>query len=512
MPWQITWRDGQFSKQDYENWLAYIELLDNESAIKEMVLVEHLSREAKREGMDREPHTKMAIETSVQRIYGDRLREYVFTQTQVDLSEVTRLREEYPDAFKKPRKMRLRQIYLHPGPNQSEEQMRAKLLELREKAQQGDSFEELAKNYSQSQSRFSGGRLGIVNLEDFPEPVFQALKDLEAGALSEVVATGRGWSLFLCEEVRQEENPSPAEVEAKILTNLRRQKSKREWQEMTQGLRALVELPTDLDFTADPIRIDGQELSQAEWLALLRLRFGETAVGDLDRQQMLELLSNWCLAKRIIAKGKELGFEAEAEFANKLHWVPLTYLAYEELNRRVASKVKPLSKEEIHEYFKTHQGKLFHPPEFQFRVIFFGEEQGDGAVVTLAEKVYSQIHQGTLSFADAAKTYSLDPSAAEGGLWPMLGLRNLSGFSTTFAKAARQLVPGEQSGVLRLESGIWLLEMVAKNPKRPMSLEDAEELIKVQGLERQRKTLEINTRRAIQDSLQITIPSADTDS
>lgn len=236
-PWMITWQNGQFDRAQYDEWLKFIDLVDSETAIKELVLVLHLAEEAKRKGVDREPEIKIALETSIHRIYGDRLRQQVFSNTQVDPQVVTQLREQHPEAFKKPPKWKLRQIYQQQLPGRTEHETIANLEGLRNQVLNGGSFEELAKQYSQSQTRFTGGRLGWVDLETFPPTAQDVLRDLKAGEVSQIATTGKGWSFFLCEDLRQAENPTPEEVEAKIRLNLHRQKAKQAWQQMSQSLR-----------------------------------------------------------------------------------------------------------------------------------------------------------------------------------------------------------------------------------------------------------------------------------
>ena len=67
---------------------------------------------------------------------------------------------------------------------------------IREKAEDGDDFKELAKKFSDLPSASDGGDIGAFSLDDMPAGMQEAVKDLKPGKVSDLVETEDGFQFF----------------------------------------------------------------------------------------------------------------------------------------------------------------------------------------------------------------------------------------------------------------------------------------------------------------------------
>lgn len=74
------------------------------------------------------------------------------------------------------------------------------LEEVKKKLQNGSSFAELAKEYSEGPEGSDGGSLGVLAEEDLSSTIFEAVFSLEAGHVSEIVESEAGFHLFRVDE------------------------------------------------------------------------------------------------------------------------------------------------------------------------------------------------------------------------------------------------------------------------------------------------------------------------
>lgn len=93
----------------------------------------------------------------------------------------------------------LRQILIGTagrGQDAAEERM----AEVREKLDDGEKFDDLARQYSDSPDGEDGGSLGTMSEADLAAVIRDAIQDLDTGDISDVVTTDQGLHLFMLEE------------------------------------------------------------------------------------------------------------------------------------------------------------------------------------------------------------------------------------------------------------------------------------------------------------------------
>lgn len=130
------------------------------------------------------------------------------------------------------------------------------MTEIQGKLASGQSFEELAKEYSEDDtSKFVGGDLGFASDEIYEDAFAQALASLEKGQVSEVVETRDGLHLIKLLDVRQPELAAFAELKDSIETGLRQEAVQVEYLEALEILKDEAFSSTSIDAPAKVLNL-----------------------------------------------------------------------------------------------------------------------------------------------------------------------------------------------------------------------------------------------------------------
>ena len=142
-------------------------------------------------------------------------------QAKMELEKMTMLNEElrehvtipqeqiqaYYDAHQdqftvKQEKYKLAQILVAVAPNATPAEVtaaKAKAEEARKKAAAGEDFGELAKHYSDDDSKAQGGELGVFSPDDIMDEILAGIKTVPPGQISQVIRTKHGFHVIKVE-------------------------------------------------------------------------------------------------------------------------------------------------------------------------------------------------------------------------------------------------------------------------------------------------------------------------
>lgn len=490
-----TWKGGSLARADYESWRTFHELDDGPDAIREMVFVESMAAISRERGVEGEPRTRLEIEAMRQQVLMEALRSKVVAQVTVTDEEVEALRREDPDVLRRPRKVRLRNIYKRLGddPAATRERMR----QIQRHLSEGADFKELARRESESQTRFRDGLLGFFAPEELPPEVGAAVRELAPGELSGVIEHGAGLSIFLCEEVREARAPTPDEVRSKLRTVLFRQRQREHWAAFQERLFAEAEPRVR---TSGPVALEmeGYRLSAEDLAELVDLRSaGERQAADLTDSQIEDLLRSWAVGVEGVRRAVREELDRDPGVAAALHWRHLRILGRRELVRRVDERLREPDEKELRRRFEADPRRYREEPAYEVAVIHFGAADGQDPreQVRRAVDAARRLEAGELTFDEAARRYSVHRSAADGGLLGWQTSRQIAAWGPVAAKALRQLKPGERSGLMRLESGLWIFEIRGHRDERPMSFEEAKKKLRQDLRQQQIRELESVVRQ-----------------
>jgi parvulin-like peptidyl-prolyl isomerase len=473
-PAVATWHGGRLERADYESWRAYHDYEDGPEAVRELAFVTSLATAGEGRGVEREIRTRLELEAMRNQVLVAALERRVEGAVTVDDAEIEDLHREYPDAFQRPRKLLLRNIYKRLDDPSGAAAVRARMEQIRRRALGGADFKELARRESESQTRFRDGSLGFLAVDKLPPPVAAAVRDLKPGEVSAVVEHGGGLSLFLCEDVRAAASPTPEQVRSKLRANLLRQRRRQAWVRARKGLWDAA-APKLSPGATTVLEMAGYRLSGDELAEIVPVLLPHKTLADLDGPRVESLLRLWAVGVLGARRAVELGLDREPEVATALRWRRLEVLAQRELVHRIDARLHEPSEEEVRSRFEAAPERFREPATLEVAAIRF--DLGKGAEqrrrVELAEDVARRLESGDLTFEQAARRYSIHPSAAAGGLVGWLTRRQIAGWGPVATNALRRMKRGELSGLLHLDSGLWIFALRDQRPARSLTYEAA---------------------------------------
>ncbi|MFP6835015.1 MAG: SurA N-terminal domain-containing protein [Pseudomonadales bacterium] len=155
---------------------------------------------------------------------------------------------------------RSRHILVQVGEERTGEQAMAVLVALKVRLEAGESFAELAQEFSEDPgSSADGGELGLVGKGVFDPEFERALWSLELGGLSEPVLTDFGYHLIRLDEIETAQYPSFETQQASIEVRLRRDQAAGLFSDRVRELDNLAfELPDSLQGIAAELSLEAK--------------------------------------------------------------------------------------------------------------------------------------------------------------------------------------------------------------------------------------------------------------
>jgi peptidyl-prolyl cis-trans isomerase SurA len=140
---------------------------------------------------------KMELEKAM--MLNSELREHVT----IPPEQIQAFYDAHQDQFTvKQEKYKLAQILIAVPPNASPAEVaaaKAKAEEVRKRALAGEDFGELAKRYSDDDSKSQGGELGVFGPDDIMDEILAGIKNVPPGQISQVVRTKHGFHVIKVE-------------------------------------------------------------------------------------------------------------------------------------------------------------------------------------------------------------------------------------------------------------------------------------------------------------------------
>lgn len=102
---------------------------------------------------------------------------------------------------------------------------------------EGVSFQEIAKEFSEAMNAADGGSLGLFSLDELTENIAEAIKDLNAGDVSPITDTDQGYQIFLVENIEESGGRDLNEVTDEISQMLYEESVNNKFQSWIEHLR-----------------------------------------------------------------------------------------------------------------------------------------------------------------------------------------------------------------------------------------------------------------------------------
>lgn len=476
------WSEGTVSAADYAEWVEASGAGENAS-VEGYVLTQWLANQAIARGVDTEPSFRARMRRLEEQRKGALLQQALRASIEITEAELDALQVTYPDAFRKPWRRRVRNLFKrapHDGDPVARESARAEMERLRGRVLEGVDFAELAAAHSDSQTRFRGGNLGLVKPGVLPAAVEAVVLALSAGDVSRVLATKEGFVMFFCPEVLPAEEPSSAEVREKFTVNLRKERFTELWAEIEAGVEAsALEIHTERVGVSGASLVDGTDppIDTYDLEAALALRPVGAELKPGGLHATLERLAR----SRLIARDAEQrGVVLAEKDIQELAAERLEALALDELTRRVNSRVERPNEADVRRYFNEHASEFTVEPEMEVSVLRIDLDDEDPVGLREAFQLASDLAATLASqpsrFSELAREYSDLPSATEGGYLGWLPRRRLFGFGPNISRVMDGLGVGEVSPEVRERGGFWIAKLEGLRSARLMTFGEASEV------------------------------------
>jgi peptidyl-prolyl cis-trans isomerase SurA len=148
--------------------------------------------------------------------------------------------EAHSEEYGRERKYHLRNIIMRLPRMVNDAEKRdvlKRMAEVLEKLNNGEPFENLARQYSESDLAAGGGDLGFFKLEVLSPQIQEALKGLRAGEFTPVLETDQGYQIFYVQEIRVMPGKPLAEVSAGIQEKLYAEIVEKKFKQWLEELR-----------------------------------------------------------------------------------------------------------------------------------------------------------------------------------------------------------------------------------------------------------------------------------
>jgi parvulin-like peptidyl-prolyl isomerase len=483
-----TYNEGSVTEAEVEGWSEFRRSekrnVPTATRIATVAFHEFMAEQARAEGLAEIPLVKVALQVAEARILEKALRRYLADSIEIPASELEDAVRRTQSAYYRPPRTKLRNLLIRYPEGATEDQIeatRVRIEELRERILIGESFAELAVEFSESQTRFREGKIGWMRRDDLPPELADIAFSLKPREVSQVLATGRGFTLLYCDEVDPEFRPTEAEVRQRVRKRLSSERMAALWQDIIGSAEDMERVPNP---TEDPkgtiaklANSTAIQINDAELRALLQF-YGLAPPEDVDPEALEARLRHHFELKLIDQAARSRGLHRSARVANLLHWTQLTTFSNAVLSARVQHRFEPLQEKEIRDYYEEHREQFVRPAQTHLRAILIPSH-----VDTLpddfarAESLATRIQLGNIAFETAAGQYSKHPSSTRGGDLGWLDLNQVAGLGPNVLETAQELNPGEISGLVQQPEGLgglqhlWILQVNARRPAEGLPFE-----------------------------------------
>jgi peptidyl-prolyl cis-trans isomerase SurA len=116
-------------------------------------------------------------------------------------------------------------------------EIRAKIDEILNELNAGESFENMARDYSESSTAPEGGDLGLFELDSLSPQLQKTIKGMKSGEFTPVLETDQGYQIFFLQEILKTPGKSLEDVSPEIQRILFEENADKKYQEWIEGLR-----------------------------------------------------------------------------------------------------------------------------------------------------------------------------------------------------------------------------------------------------------------------------------
>ena len=457
-----------------QRWRQDTSLTDWYTDIARRVAVERLLyEEAVLVGADQDPRFQ-ALERRIMRsaYVAHFLSQLPSEQAAITETEQQAFYDAHPERFDRPERRLVFHIFKRIPAGADSQPILTALAQLRERAMTGESFELLAREHSDSETRHADGRLGFVQRGHFSQDFDRIVFGLEAGTPSEPIEANDGAHLFLVSTILEAQHFPFAEVQQLILQELAGQRLHKRLAQAAQDLPRpdpyvfpdrdqIVRLVRTRDPAAVLLQVGDFRLNVGQHRALVadQLRqIGPRRDPELPFRVLDEIRQQEIIYQHLQATGLPDIPQQALQTARRKELVDY----YSQRKLQLFLEHQP---ERLQGHFDTNRLRFASPPKVHIQRL--SVPLGDHPPTTMArlEAARQPLDDGQLSLADLAQ--ELDGQVTDLGLVSAAQLQAAAPLALRFAFL---LEAGEHSPPYRFQDGMEMFQVVSRQEPVPRPL------------------------------------------
>ncbi len=503
---------GQVTLSELETWIEANAKRDLKTLrgdyLEEMVVERLLVEEAKRKGLEE----TMGFRMEALRLECGRLRVALRREmhASIDIPD-ERLNQAAQEALQNseiPRRIRLRNLFKGFGEEATDEEkeaLRAEMEGLRARLIDGADFAAMAREHSQSSTRYDGGLLGNVAAGQLDPAIDEIVMKMTEGEVSPVLESDRGLTIFICEGVVLARKRSPEDILDRVEQKLRQQLTDRAWRELEdEWKRYSLQAPGANAW--ELVLSDGTRFSPDETSHLMRgmgIAVNQLAsLADEARRAAVNPLA-LLLSAGQRARERELHQSESLQAAFEVDRRKIA--VNREMSNRVGQRWVPISDAETRTYYEANRSRFVTETGIRLEVICLESSRRDrlrhSAKMRALHKTVSE--DPSLAFLEVAESQLAGLPVGRAGILGPLYPSGLSALGSTVRRAIETLEIGEISSVFTQREGaggkatLWMIRVLERIPPQAVDFETVKAGIR-QHL-RERRLAEI--REAVREEL-----------
>ncbi|OQX62304.1 MAG: hypothetical protein B5M56_06810 [Desulfococcus sp. 4484_241] len=183
-----------------------INKLEVDQALEQLKRSMHYTDEDLRQGLEKEGYTMEQYRDQVKdQLLQRRILNFeVKSKVVVTPEDVEKYYKAHPEIYGIRKQYHLRNIIMRfagTGGDKPKETVYAKMLDIHKQLENGASFKDLARRYSESSFAERGGDLGVFTLDDLSDQLREAIKGLKPGEFTPVLETPQGYQILFVDEI-----------------------------------------------------------------------------------------------------------------------------------------------------------------------------------------------------------------------------------------------------------------------------------------------------------------------
>lgn len=423
-------------------------------------------------GSDQDPEFKVLERRILRNAYSDHFLSQLATAEPLGEEQLRTYYEDHPQRFDRQERREVSHIFKRFQTGTDRRSTLAEMAELRRRALAGESFELLARQHSDSETRHDGGRLGFVPRGRFPEDFDRVVFGLAAGVVSEAVSTADGAHLFLVTSVLEARFFAFDEVRRMIHQELESERRGELLAAASEGLplpeeryvpgrEDVVRILRTRDKTAVVLRLGDFRLTSGqleEQLQELRRLLGARQQKDLPFKVLEEVRHREIIYQHLLRQGlPEIPQEAiDRERRRQL---------VQHYSRRKMTAFLERQPQRLQTHYDNNVRRFSSPLKVHVRHLVVPVGDDAPAVMGRLEQARSQLDAGRISLEDLAGSL--------GGKLRDLGMVTAGQLQTADPRALRfafQLKSGEHSPPYQLSGGLVMFQVAARQEPAPRPL------------------------------------------